>query len=231
MLCLTSANAFSHYIRPLSRSITTNLTPTSMGFRVLADATPRSSLLLPCNPILILEKIGARAEKDHYVVLGYSGQDEQMAKKIMENGAPFQRIFVHSDQEYCRRFTERFSGRIFTLGAKLATFTEIVNRLGIASYSSHELLYNPEKLNEVLMHPDLYKYEEGHLPNDISFYSPLRELMSRELSILDAKTPDKQENNALDEALAAHHDASVALAACYQGPSLSSSPYNPVDYL
>ncbi len=234
MLCSKSANIFGHYIRPLSRSITTNATnliPTSMGFRVLADVTPKNECRLPPDPILLLERNDGQAEKDHYVVLGYSGQDERMAKRIMENGAPFQRIFVHHDREYCRRFTGYSTGRIFTLGAKLQIFTEVINHLGIANYSSNELLYDSEKLSEVLKHPAFYKYEEGCGPSDLCFYAPLRELMSKELSILDAKIPNKQENNSLDEALAVHHAASVALEECYRGPSLDSSPYNLVDYL
>jgi len=192
-----------------------HLRPTSTGYLVIKDMTPRPDYgpdHHPAFPIMLMRNIHTNMEAP-YMILGYTGKPKDASDDIIQNGLTMS-VFTTEHYNHASQYVS--DGKVLSLGIPLDKFIQIANRYDNTAYTVNEMLASPESCKKIqcveLPRGNVLGFEkddhsEGFRENPSS-YTPLRHLITVSSVVLDIKDPEQLQGNSLDAAILRNLDIS-----------------------
>ncbi len=185
-----------------------HLRPTSTGYLVIKDMTPRPEYgpdHHPPFPIMLMRNIHTNMEAP-YMILGYTGKDKSASDDIIKNGFSY-RVFTTELYNHASQYVD--NGKVLSLGIPLDKFIQIANSYDNTTHTVNDMLASPESCKKIqgfeLRRGNVVGFEnddpsEGFREN-ASWYRPLRHLITVSSIVLDIKDPEQLQGNSLDAAI------------------------------
>lgn len=192
-----------------------HLRPTSTGYLVIKDMTPRPEYgpeYHPAFPIMLMRNIHTNMEAP-YLILGYTGKDKAASDDIIKNGLSY-RVFTTDLYNHASQYVR--DGKVLSLGIPLDKFIQIANHYDNTVHTVNDMLASPESCKKIqcveLPRGNVLGFEtddpsEG-FRESASCYRPLRHLITLSATLLDIKDPKNLQGNSLDAAILKDMDTS-----------------------